>query len=69
MFPCEQCGACCRAVGCDKLTTDNLCSIYLKRPFICNVDDIYKKHFSKTIDRHEFYRITKLACVFLNNGR
>ena len=55
IFPCVQCGACCRLVGesmqpvirsvpgttiCDKLDQEtNLCTIYEERPAICRIKE------------------------------
>lgn len=59
-YPCKHCGACCRHVDliaemksfnrgdgiCKHLRADNLCSIYAKRPTLCNGELVYKKFFS-----------------------
>ena len=74
VFPCSKCGACCRHIAkvlphfdkgdgvCWHLTGDNLCAIYENRPFICNIDKIYDKHFKGRMERKDFYDITKGFC-------
>ncbi len=76
MFPCEQCGCCCRRIGevffarhmaepdgvCKYLTADNLCEIYSERPIFCRVDEMYEKNLSDKMTREEFYRINKEFC-------
>jgi Fe-S-cluster containining protein len=61
-FPCEKCGACCRAVKCLRLK-DNLCSIYETRPDICRVDKVYETFYKdKGITKEQFYQYDKMAC-------
>ena len=55
MFPCTQCGACCKRAGltglmpskedgsCIYLNDDNSCSVYSQRPDICSIYKMYKK--------------------------
>lgn len=77
MFPCTQCGLCCRCVGltiwgkhmalpnlaCKWLDEEsNLCTIYEKRPLMCNVDAFYEKVFSTGMTREEFYTENKAVC-------
>lgn len=58
MFKCDKCGECCRHLdeselyqeidrgdGVCKFLTDNLCSIYDKRPLLCRVDESYELFF------------------------
>ena len=59
-FPCERCGACCRAVKCDKLVM-NRCTIYDTRPLICRVDDIIKLSGLQD-DISTLYETQKHAC-------
>lgn len=83
MFPCSQCGNCCRIVGksfwgksmaladgsCkwfDKRT--NLCTIYSERPLMCNVDECYKKFYSKQMSINDFYKINQQVCNRLQKG-
>ena len=44
---------------CEKLTTDNKCSIYETRPLICNVDEIAKL---TNMPIKQFYNINIKAC-------
>ena len=63
-FPCQKCGACCRATKCTHLTEDGLCGIYEDRPLECRVDDKYDS-MSTNLTREEFYTMTKIICLFL----
>lgn len=82
MFPCEQCGCCCRRVGemflaksislsdgsCKYLNKEtNLCNIYDERPIYCRVDDYYDKYLSSEMSREEFYRQNKEICRRFQN--
>ena len=64
-FPCDQCGACCRTIGCDKLTEDNLCSIYETRPNSCRVDWLCSY---LNANKEEFYKKHKEICNFLRSN-
>jgi Fe-S-cluster containining protein len=57
-FPCEKCGACCRAVRCKDLN-GNLCKRYEDRPQICRVNDMAKV---KGIPLNEYHEQSKKAC-------
>jgi Fe-S-cluster containining protein len=83
-FPCTKCGACCKRAGesglmpakkdgsCIYLNKDNTCSIYNKRPDICNLDKLYKHlklqgaklHgvFSPKMSKKEWYIKNAEAC-------
>ncbi len=74
-FLCSQCGACCRRAGewggvkyglpikedgsCGHLE-NNLCSIYEKRPDICNSNKMPNKHASQT-KKEYFIENTKIC--------
>jgi Fe-S-cluster containining protein len=58
-FPCERCGACCRAIKCRHLEGRNHCTVYDTRPEVCRVDDMITRLGG---DREELYRVTKLCC-------
>ena len=77
VFCCTQCGLCCRNIGdvpalreyhsgdgvcrfLDKGT--NLCTIYKKRPLICNVSAAYDAYFSRYYTEEEFLRLNYEAC-------
>ena len=77
MFPCQQCGACCRAVGQSPLGKDladtdgvckylnrttNLCTIYAERPAICRVDDYYDAHCRGVMSRAAYYEENLRCC-------
>lgn len=77
MFPCKQCGCCCRNVGkmpwgkamalpngiCKYLNQQtNLCTIYAKRPLVCNVDAYYDAFIKDSMDRETFYKLNVVEC-------
>jgi Fe-S-cluster containining protein len=64
-FNCTQCGACCRALNCQYLTKDNLCSIYEQRPLICNIDKGYEVWFKDLMSKEEFYKLNEKHCKTL----
>lgn len=60
MFPCTKCGECCRRAGC-AFVKDNICTVYDKRPLICQIDVSYK--FDKLpMSKDEYYRKTADVC-------
>ncbi|MGG4198715.1 YkgJ family cysteine cluster protein [Peribacillus frigoritolerans] len=73
-FPCTQCGACCSSInGIDFLEVyndngrctqlqNNRCTIYEKRPLLCNIDEAYDRAFSGLMNKNEFYYQNALAC-------
>jgi len=61
-FECEKCGACCKVVNCEYLTEDNLCSIYEKRPFICDTKKMFEAVHSLTMTKEEYFMKSKVAC-------
>lgn len=77
---CTKCGQCCRHVGsvpsmasyakpdgtCKFLGEDNLCTIYDKRPPICNVAWVYEHYFKGKVSEDDFYAQTQAACDKLN---
>ncbi|KAF0215562.1 MAG: hypothetical protein FD174_4090 [Geobacteraceae bacterium] len=77
MFPCTQCGECCRHVRGSELTshlddgtgvcrhfdqTGLTCSIYHDRPDICRIDACYDGYFHCQMSRDDFYRRNADAC-------
>ena len=79
-FGCNKCGVCCRMLrqndlykeydcgdGVCKYLDGNLCSIYERRPDICNVDRMYDLHYSEICSRTEYYRLNEMACRRLRN--
>ena len=75
-YKCEKCGCCCKNIyvfdslfefkkdlgWCIHLTADNLCNIYDTRPLICNVSEMYNKHFKDDFTESEFIEINKAVC-------
>lgn len=75
MFPCTQCGACCRNLNlspiyaaldrCDsvcKYLSGNLCSIYDGRPLLCRIDESYEMFFRGVMSQEDFYRANLEVC-------
>lgn len=82
LFPCDQCGECCRHIdripqlasydrgdGKCRYLEGNLCSIYKERPEICRVDMMYETHYRSQYTREEFYRLNALGCAALKENR
>ena len=82
MFPCTQCGACCRHVNLSELTEyldrgdgvchhydpdSKLCSIYNSRPEICRIDTLYHKNFKEKFTWNEFVELNLIACKQLDS--
>lgn len=83
MFPCQQCGTCCRVVGQSVFGRDladadgvckylnratNLCTIYAERPAICRVDEYYDAHYRDIMSRAAYYE-ENLRCCELLRGK
>jgi Fe-S-cluster containining protein len=60
VFTCENCGSCCRAIGCDKLI-GNDCSIYSDRPLECRVDE----NRPDGVSEDKWHRDNKGVCKIL----
>lgn len=81
MFTCDKCGLCCKQVGkfpfmrdynrgdgtCKYLTKDNTCSIYDRRPEICNTELLYERIYSRVMTREEFDRMNTDVCEKLKS--
>ena len=78
MFSCDKCGLCCRNIdripelktfhngnGICKFLINNKCSIYDRRPLICNVDRVYEKFFRTSYTLEEFYKLNHQVCMML----
>lgn len=74
-FECDKCGLCCKHIdrstllkeldlgnGVCKYLKNNMCSIYYKRPLVCNVDFMYDEYFKKYLSREEYYKMNKEIC-------
>ena len=53
---------------CKYLNNENLCEIYENRPLICNINELYNKHFSHVATRQEFFDFTQYFCNLLKQG-
>ena len=77
MFPCTQCGECCRRVSVSEVTRPldrgdgvcrhfdeptNGCTIYETRPLTCRVDAYYEAHLRDQIALPAFYRLNAELC-------
>lgn len=82
MFPCDQCGECCRNLklsdlykdldrgdGVCKYLSGNLCSIYESRPLLCRIDESYQVYFRDLMSQEEFYRANLQVCSELKNKK
>lgn len=81
MFKCDKCGLCCKQVGkfpfmkdynrgdgtCRYLTDENTCSIYERRPPICNTELLYERIYSRVMTREEFDRMNTSVCEKLKS--
>jgi len=74
-FNCRKCGKCCRNIdllvpeldrgdGVCEHYNDNskLCMIYETRPFVCRVDEVYKRHYKDKMTVFEYYKIQDDMC-------
>lgn len=83
MFACNKCGLCCKNIGKNLLyeklnrgdgtsiffdNNSNLCTIYEKRPLICNTDKAYKQLFSEFMSRDEYDRRNYISCERLKKN-
>lgn len=82
IFPCIECGLCCRKVGeveamkslldetrgcCKYLDQDKRkCTIYETRPILCNVSCMYDEYFSNSMSEEEFIQLNLKVCYQLN---
>jgi Fe-S-cluster containining protein len=75
-FPCIQCGLCCRTLpgasfaaeynlgdGVCKYLEGNLCTIYEKRPLVCNIADMYHAQYSDSMSEAEFVATNLRSCL------
>lgn len=81
MFNCDMCGECCRNLDKNELYAElddgtgkcrylvgNKCSIYEKRPVLCNIDKSYELYFSDAMTLEEYYKLNYEACEILKKG-
>ena len=82
MFSCDKCGLCCRNIdkipelkafhngdGICKFLINNKCSIYNRRPLICNVDRVYEKFFRTSYTLEGFYKLNYQVCMMLKQHK
>ena len=80
MFQCTRCGLCCKNLALNKLYADldrgdgicryldisnDLCSIYNKRPLMCNVDRFYREILKETMSIDDYYKKNYMVCKTL----
>jgi Fe-S-cluster containining protein len=78
MFPCTECGLCCKNINrnplyasldrgdgvCKNLVNDTSCSIYDDRPIFCRIDEAHKLFFSM-LSLSEYYNLNAKTCYEL----
>lgn len=77
MFFCDKCGLCCMNIGAstiyEKLDRGDgickffdeetkLCTIYEKRPLLCNLEETYKIYFKGKMSKNEYDQLNSEAC-------
>lgn len=77
MFHCDKCGLCCMHIGSSPIFSaldrgdgvckffvdeTRLCSIYRKRPTLCNVDKAYEVYYKDELTQQEYYEINYRSC-------
>lgn len=48
-----------------KYLKDNLCTIYNKRPLLCNSEMLYEQKYKSKISKQEYYNFLKEQCNIL----
>lgn len=84
MFVCDKCGLCCMKIGSSSIyssldrgdgvcknfvSSSKLCTIYNKRPLICNVDEMYNAYFKDRMSEEEYYNLNYEACKQFKQNR
>lgn len=81
MFKCTKCGICCRNIGgipelveyhkgdgiCIYLSEDNLCTIYQRRPDICNVEKMYALRYKDIMAKEVYEKLNMEGCHLLQD--
>lgn len=77
MFSCDKCGLCCMHIDTSPLSApldrgdgvckffeedSKLCSIYEKRPILCNVDKAYHAYYRDKLTIKDFYQLNYAEC-------
>jgi len=44
---------------------NNLCSIYEKRPLICNIEEMYRSYFMEKMAEKEFIDLNIKSCILI----
>lgn len=80
LFPCNQCGSCCRHIYLAEETqfldrgdgtcrhydeSGKSCSIYEHRPLVCRVEQYYDTHYAHFYSWDEFIELNLTACSML----
>jgi len=47
---------------CLMLTKDNKCSVYDTRPLVCNIKEMWKIYFYRTVSKKQFFKMNKNVC-------
>ncbi|MGL5125493.1 MAG: YkgJ family cysteine cluster protein [Fusobacteriaceae bacterium] len=77
MFFCDKCGKCCENLHLNNIYTNlhngngicnyfdskkKICTIYEKRPLLCNLKESYSKYFSEIYTEEDFFELNLDAC-------
>ena len=77
-FKCDKCGLCCkhldnhpiyseldRGDGVCKYLKNDLCTIYERRPDICNVERAYDLYYKEAYKYEDYLKLNTIACIKL----
>lgn len=83
MYICEKCGLCCMQVSKSPIYAEldrgdgicyyfnsetKLCSIYNKRPTLCNISKSYEVYFKDQMSKDDYYRLNYESCKKIRNN-
>lgn len=82
-FDCDRCGLCCQNLRMLDLYSSldrgdgtcryyveetRLCSIYERRPLLCNIDAYYNEHLKDKMSRQKWHDLNNEACQKFKNS-
>ncbi|UXH76239.1 YkgJ family cysteine cluster protein [Roseateles amylovorans] len=74
-FPCTSCGRCCRQLPAASVLNlgdgvcrhldpaSQRCTVYVQRPLVCRVDDLYRQRLAGSISKRVYYLLQAHACA------
>ncbi len=83
-FTCDMCGLCCQRVGLSDIykhldrgdgvcryyeDETHKCSIYDRRPIICNVETFYEKYMKTKMSKDDFFELNYAVCRKLKGNK